>query len=122
MLEYVYDFFYRLLTFEFDVTGTISSVLLLMTLYRTLAGFFSFLRDSGPLSTLVAAATTVIVGPLPTLLRFVALPLLRVEAFLRGELLPFFNAADDDEANDVEIEGGLERNARMAEALSLIHI
>ena len=116
MLEYVYDFFYRLLTFEFDVTGTISSVLLLMTLYRTLAGFFSFLRDSGPLSTLVAAATTVIVGPLPTLLRFVALPLLRVEAFLRGELLPFFNAADDDEANDVEIEGGLERNARMAEA------
>ena len=116
MLEYVYDFFYRLLTFEFDVTGTISSLLLLMTLYRTLAGFFSFLRDSGPLSTLVAAATTVIVGPLPTLLRFVALPLLRVEAFLRGELLPFFNAADDDEANDVEIEGGLERNARMAEA------
>ena len=48
MLEYVYDFFYRLLTFEFDVTGTISSVLLLMTLYRTLAGFFSFLRDRRP--------------------------------------------------------------------------
>ena len=116
MLEYVYDFFYRLLTFEFDVTGTISSVLLLMTLYRTLAGFFSFLRDSGPLSTLVAAVTTVIVGPLPTLLRLIALPPLRVEAFVRGELLPFFNAADDDEANDVEIEGGLERNARMAEA------
>jgi hypothetical protein len=116
MLEYVYDFFYRLLTFEFDVTGTISSVLLLMTLYRTLAGFFSFLRDSGPLSTLVAAVTTVIVGPLPTLLRLIALPPLRVEAFVRGELLPFFNAADDDDANDVEIEGGLERNARMAEA------
>merc|ERR1740124_208793 len=117
MLAYVYDFFYRLLTFEFDVTGTISSVLLLMTLYRTLAGFFSFLRDSGPLSTLVAAVTTCVVGPLPTLLRFIALPLLRVEAFVRGELLPFVaNTADDAADNDVEIEGGLERNARMAEA------
>ena len=79
MGQYVFDFFYRLLTFEFDVTGTISSVLLLMTLYRTLAGFVAFLRDSGPLSTLVAALTTCIVGPLPTLLRFLALPLLRVE-------------------------------------------
>jgi len=117
MLAYVYDFFYRLLTFEFDVTGTISSVLLLMTLYRTLAGFFSFLRDSGPLSTLVAAVTTCVLGPLPTLLRFIALPLLRVEAFVRGELLPFVaNTADDAADNDVEIEGGLERNARMAEA------
>ena len=46
------------------MTGTISSVLLLMTLYRTLAGFLGFLRDSGPLSTLVAAVTTLI-GPHP---------------------------------------------------------
>ena len=78
MLEYVYDFFYRLLTFEFDVTGTISSLLLLMTLYRTLAGFFSFLRDSGPLSTLVAAVTLTLTLTLtPTLTLTLTLTLTR---------------------------------------------
>ena len=112
MAAYMCDYLYRLLTLQFDLTGTISSLLLLMTLYRTLAGFFGFLRDSGPLSTLIAALTTIIIGPLPTLLRFIALPLLRVEAFACHELLPFVSAAAD--ADNVEIEGGPENSQQLA--------
>jgi len=107
MLQYVFDFFYSLCTFQFDLTGTISSVLLLMTFFTQLKSLLSFLRDSGPLSTLIAAFTTVFIGPLPTLYRFAVLPVLRVEAFVRCELLPFFSAEGTAvEDNYFEVEGG----------------
>ena len=108
MFQYVFDFFYNLCTFQYDMTGTISSVLLLMTFFTQLKSLLSFLRDSGPISTSIAAVTTVIIGPLPTLYRFAVLPVLRVEAFVRCELLPFFSAegAAVDADSYFEVEGG----------------
>ena len=71
------SFLWQLVTFQFDISMTISISLLLLTVYRTIQGFLGYLLAAGPVSTVIAAFTTVIVGPIPTVVRALALPLLQ---------------------------------------------
>jgi hypothetical protein len=87
-------FLWELVTFQYDLSMSISFTLLLITAYKTLAGFVSYLRAAGPISTVIAAFTTVLIGPLPTVWRFLCLPFLRVGAFVRHELVPFLRSDD----------------------------
>ena len=90
------QFLYELVTFQYDVSMSISMVLLLMTAYRALATFVGYLRAEGPLTTVIAAVMAVIIGPLPTLGRFLVLPALRTYSFVRHELL---SKGDGDEGD-----------------------
>ena len=77
-----YKFVVDIVTLEYDIGTSISLLLLLMALGRFVLSFLGFLKESGPLTTLASVATTLVVGPLPTVARFVTLPALRLEAFV----------------------------------------
>ena len=72
---------------QYDISMTISFILLLMTAYRALASFIGYLMAEGPLTAAIAAVAAVIIGPLPTLGRFLMLPFLRTQTFIKHELL-----------------------------------
>ena len=79
---------------------TISMVLLLITLVRTLQSLLGYIISEGPLTTILAACTTVIVGPLPTIYRALVLPALRIVSFTRHELLPYLGGKEDSTTED----------------------
>ena len=107
-----YKFVVDIVTLEYDIGTSISLLLLLMALGRFVLSFLGFLKESGPLTTLASVATTLVVGPLPTVARFVTLPALRLEAFVRDDLLPLLDRAgalasgDDEEEEHGDDDGG----------------
>ena len=107
-----YKFVVDIVTLEYDIGTSISLLLLLMALGRFVLSFLGFLKESGPLTTLASVATTLVVGPLPTVARFVTLPALRLEAFVRDDLLPLLDragalaAGDDEEEEHGDDDGG----------------
>ena len=97
MLQSTGQFFWDLVTFQFELQTTVSLALLLLTVFRMLQGLLHYLYTAGPLSTLIAMFTTVVIGPLPTVYRALVLPALRVLTFARAELLPFLSGRDEEE-------------------------
>ena len=98
------QFLFELVTLEYDITTTISLALLLVTLIRTIMNLLGYLLTTGPITTVVSAFTTVVIGPLPTLARFILLPPMRILAFVKHDLRPFLQGADS--AIDTEADGG----------------
>ena len=97
MVTSIFSFLWEVITLQYDISMTISIVLLLMTLVRTLQSFLGYLVSAGPLSTLISVFTTVVVGPLPTLYRLFVLPVVRFATFARTELIPLLRGAPEDE-------------------------
>ena len=58
MLYSFFSFLWDLVTFQHDISMTISLGLLLFTVYRMLQGFVYYLIHAGPVSTIVAAFTS----------------------------------------------------------------
>ena len=107
MVYSIASFLYDLVTFQYDISMTISMVLLLITLVRTLQSLLGYIISEGPLTTILAACTTVIVGPLPTIYRALVLPALRIVSFTRHELLPYLGGKEDSTTEDASASGGM---------------
>lgn len=75
------DFVWGICTLEAGVMSTVLSVLWFMFMYRQIKNFVKYLWSIGLLRVFVNILTTTIIGPLPTVFYFVALPFLRVLAF-----------------------------------------
>ena len=98
VLSSIGQFLLELVTFQYEISTTISIALLLLTVLRTLQQLVAYLAHLGPVTTVLSVLTSVIVGPLPTIGRFIALPPLRLLAFVKHELRPFLNG--EDSANE----------------------
>mmetsp|Transcript_34823 Transcript_34823/g.75943 ORF Transcript_34823/g.75943 Transcript_34823/m.75943 type:complete len:693 (-) Transcript_34823:91-2169(-) len=76
------DLGWNLITFESGFLNTLLSVLWLAFLFRILKQFFMYLWRMGLLKGSLTFVTTVLVGPIPTVVHFIALPVLRLIAFV----------------------------------------
>ena len=100
----IFEFVWALVTFQFDLSTTISFLLLSMTVLSTLKGLLSFIFATGPITATLSIVTYSVIGPLPSIYRFVVLPPLRFSAFVERELLPFIRGTDDEKAQGGEDE------------------
>lgn len=80
------DFVWKLVTFDAGFFNTLLSVLWLAFLFRILKQFLVYLWRMGIIRGTVAVVTTVVIGPLPTLVHFVVCPVLRPIAFARAAM------------------------------------
>jgi len=85
--EFLSGFGWGLITFKSGVLNTLLSLLWLGFLWRVAKQFLVYLWRMGILRGILALVTSVVIGPLPTLVNFLILPVLRVAAFAR-ELIP----------------------------------
>jgi len=83
----VWDMAYNLVTFHAGFWNTVLSVLWLMFIFRLFKQFFFYLWRMGLLRGFVAFFSTIIIGPLPTLVHFLVLPAIRFAAFLQDACL-----------------------------------
>jgi len=88
-LGLAWDLAWNLMTFEAGFFNTLLSVLWLAFVFRLLKQFLMYLWRLGVIRGSVALVTTVIIGPLPTLLHFVALPVVRLWVFCQSVLKGF---------------------------------
>lgn len=96
------DMFWNIVTFEAGVLNTCLSLLWMAFVARVCKQFLGYLWRMGIIRMVVALVTTVIIGPIPTLLHFIFLPFLRLYIFLHGlwrELRP--DDANDKKKDDV---------------------
>lgn len=78
------DMFWQLVTFEAGVLNTCLSLLWFAFLARIAKQFFMYLWRMGIIRMVVALLSTVIIGPIPTVLHFLFLPFCRIGLFLHG--------------------------------------
>jgi len=89
ILSSVFTFLFELVTFNYDLSTTISCVLLSLTALRTLQSLLYYLFATGPITTLLSIVTYSLIGPLPSFYRFLVLPPMRFYCFVKNDLLPF---------------------------------
>eukprot|EP00429_Kryptoperidinium_foliaceum_P011624 CAMPEP_0176039002 /NCGR_PEP_ID=MMETSP0120_2-20121206/19332_1 /TAXON_ID=160619 /ORGANISM="Kryptoperidinium foliaceum, Strain CCMP 1326" /LENGTH=705 /DNA_ID=CAMNT_0017372397 /DNA_START=106 /DNA_END=2223 /DNA_ORIENTATION=+ len=75
---------WNLLTFESGFVHTLLTVLWLAFVYRILKQFLVYLWRMGVIWGSIALVTTVVIGPLPTVLNFLFLPAMRLGAFCKA--------------------------------------
>lgn len=80
------DSLWTLVTFENGFFNTILSALWILFLIRMVKQFLLYLWRMGILKGTVALVTTVIIGPIPTVLEFIFLPLMRLWVFVQETL------------------------------------
>jgi hypothetical protein len=105
------DLFWNIVTFEAGFLNTCLSMLWLAFLFRIAKQFFMYLWSMGILRGIVALLTTVIIGPIPTLLNLVFTPFLRMAVFLKSlwkELRPDDEDNKKDDGDDAQKENGSE--------------
>jgi hypothetical protein len=81
------DIFWRIVTFEEGFFQTIMTLLWLLFLLRIVKQFFVYLWRMGIMRMVLAPVTTMIIGPIPTVLHFIFLPFIRFFVFFRSDLL-----------------------------------
>lgn len=103
------DMFWNIVTFEAGFLNTCLSLLWMAFLLRIVKQFLVYLWRMGLLRMVVAFLTTVIIGPIPTVLHFFFLPCCRMGVFLRGvwrdvrpDSDPIDSKKDDDAAGNGE--------------------
>merc|ERR1719331_3318727 len=74
-------------TFCMDIFWRIMTLLWLMFLLRIVKQFFVYLWRMGIMRMVLAPVTTMIIGPIPTVLHFIFLPFIRCFVFFRSDLL-----------------------------------
>jgi len=74
---------WNLITFESGFWNTVMSALWMAFVLRLLRQFVAYMWRMGVIRGTLAVVTTVVIGPLPTLLNFVLLPVVRFVAFFR---------------------------------------
>jgi len=79
----VMDLFWNLVTFENGFFNTLLSVLWLAFLFRLVKQFLMYLWRMGIIRGSLAIVTTIVIGPIPTVVNFLVLPVLRLVAFVR---------------------------------------
>jgi hypothetical protein len=92
------DVVWQIVTLESGIINTVLSLLWMMFLLKLVKQFFVYMWRLGILRMFLAVATTVIIGPIPTVVHFLFLPFLRMYVFSR-ELLKGLRSGRDD-AND----------------------
>lgn len=79
----VVELFWNIVTFEAGFFNTCLSVLWLTFVFKLVKQFLMFLWSMGIIRGSVALVTTIVIGPLPTVINFIALPVIRLLAFLK---------------------------------------
>lgn len=95
------DLFWNIVTFEAGFMNTILSCLWGAFVLRTIRGFLGYLWRMGIIRFVLSLVTTVIIGPIPTVVHFLILPPLRFYVFLRttwASLRPEVDEKKDDDA------------------------
>mmetsp|Transcript_85438 Transcript_85438/g.242217 ORF Transcript_85438/g.242217 Transcript_85438/m.242217 type:complete len:670 (+) Transcript_85438:105-2114(+) len=82
----VMDLGYNLVTFRAGFFNTMLSFLWVAFLFRIVKQFFMYLWRMGIIRGTVAIVTTVIIGPLPTVVHFVGLPFIRIQVFIQESI------------------------------------
>lgn len=78
------DIFWSFVTFEKGIFNTLLSALWFAFVFRNFKALFMYLWRLGAIRGTVAVVTTVVIGPLPTVVNFVGLPVMRLGAFVKG--------------------------------------
>jgi hypothetical protein len=99
------DAFWVVVTFEAGVINTCLSALWFLFMFRTLRTFVSYIWSMGIFKFLLAISTTVIIGPLPTLVNLITLPVLRLLAFVK---LTMQSSSEKSEVADISPSNGAE--------------
>jgi len=97
------DLFWNIVTFEAGFLNTCLSLLWMAFLLRIVKQFLLYLWRLGIIRGVLAVVTTVIIGPIPTVLHFIFLPFFRFYTFATGvyrDLRPVVADAPDDEKQD----------------------
>lgn len=90
----VWDMAYNLVTFHAGFWNTVLSILWLAFIFRLFRNFFVYLWRMGILRGSVAFFSTIIIGPLPTLVHFLTLPAIRFIVFLQDAFMGLRTESD----------------------------
>lgn len=114
-----YDGVWRLVTFQAGFFNTIISALWLSTIFGLLRQFLKYLWGMGVIRGVLAVVTAVIIGPVPTLVHFLVLPVTRPIIFLR-ELLASFKKlkVEDDSTSPSSQENSDDAGREKSEVLA----
>lgn len=96
---FVKEFVYSLVTFQNGIMSTLLSLMWFTFVFKYCKGFLLYLWRQGLIRGALAIVTTVIIGPIPTVVRFLGLPALRLFIFCRG-LLVDSGSKPDKEKDD----------------------
>jgi len=114
------EFVYNIVTFQSGIVSTLLSMMWFMFVFRYVKGFFLYLWRQGLIRGVLAIVTTVIIGPIPTVFRFVLLPALRLLCFTQGLLVDATGLSDnqkeksDDGVNESSVAGASEESKENA--------
>merc|ERR1711972_840451 len=92
------EFVYNIVTFQNGIVSTLLSLMWFMFVFRYVKHFFLYLWRQGLIRGVLAIVTTVIIGPIPTIVRFICLPALRLFCFIQSLLVD--TGAKADNQND----------------------
>eukprot|EP00930_Biecheleria_cincta_P007053 TRINITY_DN108196_c0_g1_i1.p1 TRINITY_DN108196_c0_g1~~TRINITY_DN108196_c0_g1_i1.p1 ORF type:complete len:684 (-),score=127.37 TRINITY_DN108196_c0_g1_i1:20-2038(-) len=80
------DLLWNLVTFEAGFFNTLLSILWMSFLFKLVKQFLTYLWRMGIINGSIAFVTTVVIGPIPTIVHFFVLPLFRLVVFCRTML------------------------------------
>jgi len=95
--EYLYSFVWAILSLEAGLVSTLFSVLWMAFLFQLLRQFLVYLWRLGILRVILGVTTSVVIGPIPTLLHILLLPIFRCYVFLQTLLQSFVARAPKKE-------------------------
>ncbi|CAE8696024.1 unnamed protein product [Polarella glacialis] len=98
-----FDLFWNIVTFEAGFFNTLLSLLWLGFVFRLVKQFVMYLWTMGIIRGFVALVTTVVIGPVPTLINFLFLPVIRMAVFINEFLRPEHSDAQPAPADDARV-------------------
>ena len=84
------EFVVSLISMDGGIVGFLSTMLLLSFVWRMAASLGNYVKATGPLQLIFSAILALVVGPFPTIFRFVASPIVRVQVWVQDVFLPHF--------------------------------
>ncbi|CAK8988079.1 unnamed protein product [Durusdinium trenchii] len=107
-MGFFWELVWNLITFEAGILNTLLCLLWLSFVYRILRQFGGYLWRMGILRFALGFITTVIIGPFPTIFNFLALPVIRIIAFLQSI---FADSRSDTDEPPAVVQAGTETEA-----------
>mmetsp|Transcript_41358 Transcript_41358/g.95818 ORF Transcript_41358/g.95818 Transcript_41358/m.95818 type:complete len:676 (-) Transcript_41358:199-2226(-) len=111
---FLWETAWTLLSFKHGIFQTLHVALWLAFLVRILKQFFLYLWRMGIINGTVALVTTVVIGPIPTLVHFLVLPVIRLCAFFM-DAIPGMRAVPDVEPAAVNADAATAADEPTAE-------
>lgn len=81
---FVTDWVWYFVTFQAGFMTTVLNFLWVLFLFRMLKTFFMYIRDLGIVRFFLGLVTNLLIGPIPTVIHFLILPVLRLVVFVKS--------------------------------------